>query len=117
MGDLLTTAEYTAIAERLSLPDLAFIDGVFHPPAPSEKTIATADQATGEALNGIVASVPDDIGLAVPATRAASEDGYRSRLRPAKRKVTLPRQTEPIADHAWELGGSEKLRQRRSGLR
>jgi gamma-glutamyl-gamma-aminobutyraldehyde dehydrogenase len=75
MNDLLTAAEYAAIAETLSFSGNAFIDGAFRPAA-SGKTFPTLNPATGKVLTEVAACDAADVDLAVakakgPSTTAA----------------------------------------------
>lgn len=108
MSDLLSTAEYQAIADGLILPTQAFIDGQFRP-AISGKTFPTVNPATGKELTRIAACGPDDVAAAVTAARTAFEDGRWSRLHPGERKATLLRLVELMAKHARELAVLESL--------
>lgn len=88
--DLLTKAEYLAIARSLDFPAGAFIDGAFRSAA-SGKTFASINPATGEELVQVAACGPGDVDLAVARARDAFEDGRWSRLHPADRKDVLIR--------------------------
>jgi hypothetical protein len=52
MSDMLTLAEYKAMAAELSLPTMSFIDGGFRP-ALSGNTFKTLNPATGELLTNV----------------------------------------------------------------
>jgi gamma-glutamyl-gamma-aminobutyraldehyde dehydrogenase len=52
MHDLLTAAEYAAIAKTMSFPANAFINGSFRPAA-SGRTFKTFNPATGQGQRGI----------------------------------------------------------------
>ena len=88
MTELLTRAEYAALADGLSLPRTAFIDGGFRA-ASSGATFATVNPATGETLAEVAACGAEDVDFAVAKSREAFEDGRWSRLHPAERKRTL----------------------------
>ncbi|MEO0678394.1 MAG: aldehyde dehydrogenase family protein, partial [Pseudomonadota bacterium] len=90
MSELLTKAEYKAIAAGLDLPGQAFIDGSFRPAA-SGATFATINPATGETLTQIAACAAADVDFAVAKARDAFEDGRWSRLDPGARKKVLIR--------------------------
>jgi hypothetical protein len=73
MHDPLTAAEYAAIAETMSFPANAFINGSFRPAA-SGKTFRTLNPATGKVLAEVAACDAVDVDLAV-----AKEGGVRRR--------------------------------------
>lgn len=81
MADLLTTAEYKAIAAALDLPQNAFIDGSFRP-ATSGKTFTTVNPATGSVLTTVAACDAADVDMAVAKAREAFDDGRWARLHP-----------------------------------
>ena len=64
MGDLLSKAEYSAIAKDISFPGNAFINGAFKP-AISGKTFETTNPATGEFLANVAACSSEDVDYAV----------------------------------------------------
>lgn len=106
--DLLTKAEYQAIARTLDFPTGAFIDGGFRSAA-SGKTFASVNPATGEDLAQIAACGADDVDFAVAKARDAFEDGRWSRLHPSARKDVLIRLARLIARNARELAVMESL--------
>lgn len=108
MSDLLTTAEYVALAQGLSLPTQAFIDGASHP-ALSGKTFETTNPATGAHIAHIAACDSSDVDVAVAAARAAFEDGRWHKLSPNERKHTLLRFAQLLADNARELSVLESI--------
>jgi acyl-CoA reductase-like NAD-dependent aldehyde dehydrogenase len=63
MNDLLTAAEYAAIAKMMSFPENAFINGCFRP-ATSGKTFDTVNPATGEVLAKVAACDAADVDFA-----------------------------------------------------
>ena len=79
MTDLLTAAEYAAIAETLSFSGNAFIDGAFRPAA-SGKTFPTVNPATGKVLAEVAACGADDVDLAVARAKAAFDALLGTRL-------------------------------------
>lgn len=107
-SDLLTTAEYKAIAAGLDLPTAAFIDGSFRP-AISGKTFVSTNPATGEKLAEIAACGPEDVDFAVTKARAAFDDGRWSRLHPSERKEVLIRLARLMERNARELAVMESL--------
>jgi len=108
MTNLLTAAEYATIAEKLSLPTKAFIDGAFRSSL-SGRTFTTTNPATGQVLTEITACDARDVDLAVAKAKAAFEEGRWSRRSPAERKATLLRFAELLEQHAHELAVMESL--------
>ncbi|MFK4870546.1 aldehyde dehydrogenase [Novosphingobium sp. ZW T3_23] len=108
MPDLLTRAEYAALAEGLTLPTQAFIDGTFRP-ALSGRTFETTNPATGASLTQIAACDGSDVDLAVAAARAAFEDGRWRLLSPGERKHTLLRFADLLEQNARELSVMESI--------
>ncbi len=83
MHDVLTAAEYAAIAETMSYPSNAFINGAFRPSA-SGKTFRTLNPATGKVLTEVAACDATDVDYAVEKAKEAFDDG-RWRLASAGR--------------------------------
>ena len=108
MSDLLTTAEYKAIAAELSFPTQAFIGGAFRP-ARSGRTFDTFNPATGGLLAKVAACGAEDVDFAVAQARDAFADGRWSRLPPRERKEALIRLAGSIRRHARELAVMESL--------
>lgn len=108
MSDLLTTEEYRAIANGLSFPTGAFIDGSFRP-AISGATFETVNPATGEVLAKVAACGAADVDFAVEKARDAFEDGRWSRLHPGERKAVLIKLAKLIKRNARELAVMESL--------
>ncbi len=108
MSDLLTRAEYGAIADNLDLPRTAFIDGAFRP-AQSGATFPTINPDTGETLAELASCSADDIDFAAAKAREAFEDGRWSRLLPAERKEILIRLAKLITRNRRELAVMESL--------
>ncbi|MCY3877143.1 MAG: aldehyde dehydrogenase [Rhodobacteraceae bacterium] len=105
---LLTRDEYRAIAEAMSFPGGAFIDGG-HRPAISGKTFQTANPATGEKLADVAACDADDVNFAVQKAREAFDDGRWSKMHPAERKEVLIRLCKLVTRNAPELAVMESL--------
>ncbi len=105
---LLTRDEYRAIAETMSFPGGAFIDGG-HRPAISGKTFQTANPATGEKLADVAACDADDVNFAVQKAREAFDDGRWSKMHPAERKEVLIRLCKLVTRNAPELAVMESL--------
>lgn len=108
MSELLTQDQYAAIAQGLTLPTQAFIDGAFRP-ALSGRTFTTTNPATGAKLADIAACNADDVDLAVAKARAAFNDGRWSKLRPGERKDVLLKLCALMKRDATELAVMESL--------
>jgi gamma-glutamyl-gamma-aminobutyraldehyde dehydrogenase len=108
MRDLLTAAEYAAIAKSISFPNNAFINGAFKP-AISGKTLATVNPATGETLTEIAACSSEDVDYAVGKAKEAFEDGRWRLLPPGERKVVLLKFAKLLEDNRHELAVLESL--------
>ncbi|MEM9212496.1 MAG: aldehyde dehydrogenase [Pseudomonadota bacterium] len=108
MTDLLTVAEYKAIAANLSLPTQSFVDGGFRP-AQSGKTFNSINPATGDVLASVAACAAEDVDFAVSKARDAFEDGRWSRLHPAERKDVLIKLAKLLTRNARELAVMESL--------
>ena len=85
MSDLLTHAEYQAIAQDMNLACNAFIDGKFQA-ARSRKTFASVNPATGKVIAKIAACDAKDVNFAVkkpakPLTMAVGADSTRASAR------------------------------------
>ena len=107
MKELLTRAEYAAIAAGLDLPAAPFIDGRYQ--AGAGPAMATLNPATGETLATIASSGPGDVDLAVQKAREAFEQGHWSRLHPSGRKDILIRLCKLITRNRRELAVMESL--------
>lgn len=108
MAQLLTAAEYAAIADKLTLPTQAFIDGAFVP-AVSGNTFQTTNPATGQLLTEIAACDTRDVDIAVARAKAAFEDGRWHRQSPGQRKAVLLKFADLLEQHAHELAVMESL--------
>ena len=108
MAELLTRAEYAALAEALPLPHQAFIDGAWRPAA-SGATFETVDPASGRLLARISACAAAEVDLAVAAAKTAFEDGRWSRLAPGERKKILLAFADRLEANAHELAVMESL--------
>ncbi|AYV48184.1 aldehyde dehydrogenase [Caulobacter flavus] len=108
MAELLTRAEYAALAEALFLPHQAFIDGAWRPAA-SGATFETVDPASGRLLARISACTAAEVDLAVAAAKTAFEDGRWSRLAPGERKKILLAFADRLEANAHELAVMESL--------
>ena len=107
MTDLLTRAEYGAIAAELDLPAAPFIDGKFR--AGTGAKMETVNPATGEVLTTIACAGAEDVDLAVQKAREAFEQGHWSKLHPSARKDVLIRLCKLITRRRHELAVMESL--------
>jgi gamma-glutamyl-gamma-aminobutyraldehyde dehydrogenase len=108
MTDLLTHAEYQAIAQDLNLPVNAFIDGRFQA-AKSKKTFASINPASGKTIARIAACDAKDVDFAVKKAREAFDDGRWSRIHPAERKAVLIRLARLMKRNCHELAVMESI--------
>jgi len=108
MADLLTSAEYSAIAETLTPPSAAFIDGAFRPAA-AGATFLSVNPATGAVLADVAACGAEDVAFAAAKAREAFEDGRWSRRHPAERKRVLIHLAKLIERNRHELAVMESL--------
>lgn len=108
MAQLLTAVEYAAIADKITLPTQAFIDGKFVR-AVSGKTFQTTNPATGQVLTEIAACDARDVDIAVAKASAAFEDGRWHRQSPGQRKAVLLKFADLLEAHAHELAVMESL--------
>ncbi|MGB7242092.1 MAG: aldehyde dehydrogenase [Sulfitobacter sp.] len=107
MTDLLTKAEYRAIAQRLDLPRTAFIDGMYR--AGSGSALTTTNPATGETLCQIAACNADDVDIAVAKARDAFEQGHWSKMHPSARKDVLIRLCKLMTRNRRQLAVMESI--------
>lgn len=107
MSDLLTHAEYQAIAQEFDLPRTAFIDGKFK--AGTGKVFATVNPATGEELAQISGCNAADVDFAVQKAREAFDQGHWSKMHPSTRKDVLIRLCKLITRNRRELAVMESL--------
>ncbi|MBT8459282.1 MAG: aldehyde dehydrogenase [Boseongicola sp.] len=107
MTDLLTRAEYQAIAQDLDLPRTAFIDGKYR--AGAGPVFATTNPATGEKLADISGCNVEDVDFAVSKAREAFDQGHWSKLHPSKRKDVLIRLCKLITRNRRELAVMESI--------
>ena len=108
MSELLTHAEYRALADDLVLPRNPFIDGKYQA-ARSKKTFDSIDPATGKTLAKIAACDSKDVDFAVRKAREAFADGRWSRLHPSERKAILIRLAKLMRRNRHELAVMESL--------
>jgi gamma-glutamyl-gamma-aminobutyraldehyde dehydrogenase len=108
MNDLLTAAEYAAIAGTLSFSGNAFVDGAFRPAA-SGKTFPTLNPATGKVLAEVAACDAADVDFAVAKAKEAFDDGRWRLLAPGERKEILLRLAKLMERERHELAVLESL--------
>jgi gamma-glutamyl-gamma-aminobutyraldehyde dehydrogenase len=108
MTELLTHAEYQAIAQDLNLPVNAFIDGKFQA-AKSKQTFASINPASGKTLARVAACDARDVDFAVRKAREAFDDGRWSRLHPGERKDILIRLAKLMKRNSHELAVMESI--------
>ncbi|WP_097303964.1 aldehyde dehydrogenase [Pseudomonas chlororaphis] len=108
MRDLLTAAEYAALAKTLAFPSNAFINGSFKP-AISGNTFATHNPATGAFLTEVAACAAEDVDFAVGKAREAFEDGRWRLLAPGERKAVLLKFAKLLERNRHELAVLESL--------
>ncbi|MEM6665362.1 MAG: aldehyde dehydrogenase [Pseudomonadota bacterium] len=107
MSELLSRADYAALAAGLVLPRSPFVDGKFMPG--SGPAMPTVNPATGEVLAEIATCSAEDVDFAVAKARDAFDDGVWSRRHPAERKETLIRLAKLLTRNRDELAVMESL--------
>lgn len=107
MSDLLTHAEYQAIADDLTHPKAAFIDGKYQ--AGRGEKMATINPATGEEICKIATCNADDVDLAVGKAREVFDQGHWAKLHPSERKDVLIRLCKLITRNRRELAVMESI--------
>lgn len=107
MSDLLTRAEYAAIAADLTPPRAPFIDGKFR--KGSGKVLATTNPATGDIVAEIAGCNSDDVDFAVRKARESFEQGHWSKLHPSERKDVLIRLCKLMTRDRRELAVMESV--------
>jgi gamma-glutamyl-gamma-aminobutyraldehyde dehydrogenase len=108
MSDLLTAAEYAAIAKSIIFPSNAFINGGFKP-AISGATLDTVNPATGASLGEIAACSAADVDYAVSKAREAFEEGRWRLISPCERKAVLLKFAKLLEENRHELAVLESL--------
>ena len=107
MTDLLTHAEYQAIAADLDLPRVPFVDGKFR--KGNGPGMETVNPATGEVLATISTANAKDVDFAVGKAREAFDQGHWSKLHPSVRKDVLIRMCKLITRNRRELAVLESI--------
>ena len=107
MSELLTRAEYAAIADGLTLPSSPFINGAFH--RGSGPVLPTINPATGETLAEITTASAEDVDLAVTRAREAFDQGRWAKMAPGDRKDILIRLAKLMTRNRRALAVMESL--------
>ena len=107
MTDLLTRAEYRAIADALDPPRSPFIDGKFQ--RGNGPMTATTDPATLDEIAQISTADASDVDLAVQKAREAFDQGRWSKLEPDARKDVLIRLCKLLTRNRRELAVMESI--------
>jgi len=108
MSTLLSAEQYAEIAQTLTFPTQAFINGQ-SVPATSGQTFASINPATGQVLANIASCSAEDVNIAVASANAAFADGRWHALPPEERKTTLLRFADLLQHNAHELAVMESL--------
>ncbi|MEG9862214.1 MAG: aldehyde dehydrogenase [Parvularculales bacterium] len=108
MSNLSNRAEVQSIADKLVLPNTAFIDGKFTE-AKSGKRFSTINPATGEVLTDVSACDAADVDLAVEKARKSFRSGSWSKKHPSERKAVLIKLAKLIGQHSDSLAVLESL--------
>ena len=108
MSELLSTAQYAAIAEKLVLPTQSFVNGAKYTSA-SGRTFETVNPATDEVLARITACDANDVNIAVANAKEAYDDGRWHKLSPGARKKVLLRFADLLEQNIDELSVMESL--------
>ncbi|MEM8787470.1 MAG: aldehyde dehydrogenase [Pseudomonadota bacterium] len=107
MMELLTRAEYAAIAAGIDWPRGAFIDGTFRPGRGAK--LPTLDPATGETIATIAGCGETEVDLAVGKAREAFERGDWRSAAPGQRKDVLIRLAKLMTRNRRELAVMESV--------
>lgn len=108
MSDFLSVKEYEAIAERLSYPTQAFIDGEFTAAA-SGRTMRSINPATGSVIAELASCGREDVDRAVKIARRTFENGVWSKKHPSERKEIILAFTALLREHLIELAVLESI--------
>lgn len=101
-------AYYQAIAEKITIPTKAYINGQWMD-ADSGETFENISPIDGKKLGDIAACDRSDVNKAVSAARAAFDSGVWSDLHPSKRGYILKKFADLIMKHREELAVLEVL--------
>lgn len=108
MSDLLTREEYQALADSMSFPANAHINGKFVA-AKEGESFDTVNPATGEVLARITSCGPEDLDYAVKKARQTYNQGTWSRMHPAERKQVMIKFIKLLQRNRYELAVLESL--------
>lgn len=108
MSELLSTAQYAAIAKKLVLPTQSFVNGAKYT-STSGRTFETVNPATDEVLAQITACDANDVNIAVANAKEAYDDGRWHKLSPGARKKVLLRFADLLEQNIDELSVMESL--------
>ncbi|RAI65600.1 aldehyde dehydrogenase [Pseudomonas fluorescens] len=108
MADLLSAAEYAAIARKMTFPTLSFVNGEAYTSV-SGQTFSTSNPATNEVLAQVTACDARDVDVAVANAKQAFDDGRWHKLSPGERKKVLLRFADLLEQNAHELAVMESL--------
>ena len=107
MSDVLSLEEYTAIANSMTPPSEAFINGGFR--KGSGDAMAITNPATGAVITTIHQATDADVDEAVREARRAFDEGSWSRAHPSERKDVLIRLCKLITRNRHELAVMEAI--------
>ena len=107
MSDVLSLEEYTAIANSMTPPSEAFINGGFR--KGSGDAMAITNPATGAVITTIHQATDVDVDEAVREARRAFDEGSWSRAHPSERKDVLIRLCKLITRNRHELAVMEAI--------
>ena len=107
MSDLLTEAEYRAIAAEMDPPRTPFIDGKYQ--RGRGPVMGTVNPVSGEAWVEISTASAEDVDLAVQKAREAFDQGHWAKMHPSDRKDVLIKLCKLITRNRRELAVMESL--------
>ncbi len=107
MTELLTHAEYSALADSLDLPRNPFIDGKYQ--TGNGPMMETSNPATGTVITQISTANAQDVNLAVAKAREAFDKGFWSKMDPSARKDVLIRLCKLMTRNRRELAVMESI--------
>lgn len=107
MSELLSQAEYRAIAADMDPPRTPFMDGKFQRGGGAD--MPSVNPATGEDWVTVSTASAEDVDFAVRKARDAFEQGAWSRMHPSERKDVLIRLCKLMTRNRHELAVMESL--------
>ncbi len=107
MSDLLTHAEYKALAADMNPPRTPFIDGKYQPG--KGVTFPTINPATNETWVDVTSATAADVDLAVGKAREAFDQGHWAKMNPSDRKDVLIRLCKLMTRNRRELAVMESV--------